>query len=70
MDIFRNVIKFRAGICICNKLTQRSLTIAVTTKESGKYVCSITAQTSALAYVTSVIRLYFHTRLLVWTIQI
>jgi len=57
MDIFRNVIKFRAGICSCNKLTQRPLTVAVTTKESEKYVRSITAHTSTLAYVTSVFRL-------------
>jgi len=65
MDIIRNVIKFRAGICICIKFTQRPLTTAGTMKERGKYVCSITAHTSVLAYVTSVFRLYFHTRPLV-----
>lgn len=38
MDIIRYVIKFRAGICICIKFTQRPLTTAGTMKESGKYV--------------------------------
>jgi len=61
-DIFRNVVKFQASKGICNKLTQRPLTIAVTTKQSGKYVSSITTHTSTPAYVMSVFQLYFLTR--------